>query len=222
MNVINILRKDWVSYRKTMLWAFFYLFIFLLSFRNTMGVQGSYIVTITMAVYIVLVGSIQNDEKNRVDDLLGILPLRRSTVILGKFLLSNAIWIAGILIYVVCGLINQLFFKQFILIEVPGIWCIAGAFLSTSFLNILAIPLSYKFGSNRGRLLATLITVMIFSGVLAGGVAAGMSEKLFASAVISGILSHHGVVIALMIGLGLLLQAIGYFITLRIYLKKEL
>ena len=222
MSVINILRKDWISYRKTMVWALVYLLLFVFCFRSMSGIQGSYIMTITLAVYIVSVGSIQNDEKNRVDCLLGILPLKRPDVVIAKFLLSNAFWLAGLAIYTVLGGVNQLFFPQLVLFEIPVLGSAAGSFLSVSFLNMLGIPLSYKFGSNRGRMITSLLGIMIFGGVLAGVFATGM---VFESGIQAGQVNvslQSLPVGLLMLGVGLVFQLIGLAAALRVYRRKEL
>lgn len=220
MNVINMLRKEWISYRKTMVWAFFYLLLFAISFRAmTGGVQASYVTTVTLAVYMVSVGSIQNDEKNKVDSLLGVLPLKRDDVVRAKFLLSDLFLAAGLMMYCILGGGNRLLFPDVDIFEIPKFSTAAAAFLSTSFLNLVTIPVAYRFGTNRGRILVALLGASVFGGVLAGGIITGMLTDLEFNAMAFP-LTETGIGL-LMLAAGIVIQGIGFFISLKIYRKKE-
>ncbi|MBE5040435.1 ABC-2 transporter permease [Ructibacterium gallinarum] len=212
MSVINLLKKDWLSYRKTMVWALAYLVLFGISFQSFMG-QGAYVLTITLAVYIAAIGSIQYDEKNRIDNFLGILPLRRSAVIAEKFLLADLFFLIGILVYAVLAWIN-LALLDAILYPVPEPLGIALSFLCVSVMNLISIPISYKYGSNRGRIMAALISAMIFAGVVIGvGTAGGL---------IGGRLPNSGLLIGVFLLLGALCQWAGFRIACSIYQKRDI
>ena len=64
MSWINMVRKDLVAYRKTLVWCAVYLLIFPLCFRS-LSSQGSYVMVIALAVYITTVGTIQAMKKTR-------------------------------------------------------------------------------------------------------------------------------------------------------------
>ena len=212
MSVINLLKKDWLSYRKTMVWALIYLVVFAISFQSFMG-QGAYVLTLTLTVYIAVVGSIQYDEKNRLDHFLGILPIQRTAVIAEKFILADLFFFIGILIYAALACLNRAFLDV-ILYPMPQLMGISLSFLCVSVMNLIAIPVSYKYGSNRGRIMTTLICAMIFAGAVIGiGTAGGLMD---------GKIPNGGVLIGVFLLLGALCQWAGFRIACGVYQKRDI
>ena len=221
MSWINMVRKDLVAYRKTLVWCAVYLLIFPLCFRS-LGSQGSYVMVIALAVYITTVGTIQSDEKNKVNYLICTLPVKRSAVVGGKLLLLDATLLFGLLLYAVLGSLNILLFKDVIIFELPGLQTICGAAFASSFLGLIFIPMAYKLDSNRGRMAgAILIILIIVLASVGGGIFAVMLQDEPIGAALAGSAAMQYGVPAAMVAGAVIFQCLTYAITLHIYKKKD-
>ncbi|MEG2381238.1 MAG: ABC-2 transporter permease, partial [Oscillospiraceae bacterium] len=100
MNLINIIKKDFVAYKKTWMFSLLYLLVFPLIIKNT----NMNIMLITFVVYMVLGNAMAYDEKYKFDVFLGILPIKRKTVILSKMIELNLTYFVGSAILLIVGL----------------------------------------------------------------------------------------------------------------------
>lgn len=218
-NLLNVIKKDFIGYRKTLLWALFYIIFFPFCFMAIAGKEGAYNMVIVLAAYMVVGSIVSYDEKYKTDMLVGVLPLKRSTIILAKVLELDIVYAFTALFYILAGYINSLF--SITLYEIPAPEFYAASLLSISILGLLLLPLSYKFGYQKSRMMSF---VVVFFTV---AVAVFMFSMINISSFSGGGNPFEIINLSLTAGITILavisvaIQILTYFITKRIYEHKD-
>lgn len=153
------------------------------------------------------------DNYTKWDTYAGTLPLRRRTVVASRYLLVLLIAAAAMVLMAALALVSGLIsgvmdWDQFLLSYVSSM---AGALL----LNALTLPLLYKYGPERARILMTVCLVAIFAGIYLLEFAAEDGGLPALPAV------SQTVVLALVLLALLAAFAVSYLISCHIYERKE-
>lgn len=212
----GLLLKDIFSLKKQMvqflLFPIFYLILALSS--SGMGyIMGMMTLLLPMYVF----SSFYYDDMVKWTQYAGALPLGRKQIVLSKYLLGILLTLVGAVIslisgVVLCAIISEISFGLYVLSVL--------AFMMVGLLyNSFLLPLIFRFGSEKGRLLSILVMAII--GAIVGALGGIFWNKLDIPQ-----LSFQNGTIQLMIGAAflavLLVFSLSVMISIRIFQKKEL
>jgi hypothetical protein len=108
---------------------------------------------------IILVGLFfGKDTLSNVDQYIIPSPVRRSTIVLSRYVIVWALAAMGTAIV----LIIQLFGKSGTFI-IPWYILLPGSFILTSLISAIQMPLMYKFGAEKGRIIFVFLYFVVFS-----------------------------------------------------------
>lgn len=153
------------------------------------------------------------DNYTKWDTYAMALPVRRRTVVASRYLLVLLIAAAAMVLMAALTFVSFLIsgvmdWDQFLLSYISSM---AGALL----LNALTLPLLYKYGPERARILMMMGLVVIFAGVyLLEAVATDGGLPVFPAV-------NQAVVLAIVLLALLAAFAVSYLISCRIYERKE-
>jgi len=132
--MISLIRKDFYLLQRAMLiWIVAYIAFIAVNFSSPL----LKIVPVFM-VFFLLASALAMDDRNNLDPLYCSLPLKRSTIVIARYVFSFLIMFAGLLLSWLASHV------------VPGkplsLRAIFATFLGTAFFLALFFPLNYRFG----------------------------------------------------------------------------
>lgn len=153
------------------------------------------------------------DERGCLDTLYGVLPISRSTVVAGRALAILVYYVLASVTAVATTYAVAIVRGQSISFELVGI-ALAAGFAFIGLAMALQLPVLFRIGYSRGRLVAYLPALLV-AGLLWVNQAIGLVE-------VEGIAVAPSLVIAGGFGLGAIGFAIGAVIAHRMYSAREL
>ena len=202
--------KDLLNLKKsfqTMIFLFAAFLIFSISMKTPTYLASM----ITLMLTMTSVSSFTYDDYSKWEKFGRSLPVTKKQIVLSKYLLTLIMALAGSIISTVSVLIWQAFNSSANLLE--NLCIVLVMFSVTLIFTSIAIPLIYKFGVEKYR----LINLAIFGGIFL------LFMFVFSVYDISQIPESDFFVILLCLPvLALLFTGISYTISYRIYDKKEL
>ena len=156
-------------------------------------------------------------EKNSMDRLFGILPVRKSELVIGRLLFSSLQW--GFFSLIISLIAQPLVLK--VLGETVGVFdivtaAIAGVFLFALY-TVFQIPGYYKYGSIKGRVFmyipvaGFLVTLLLLSKMPAIG-----------NSIISVVESSPILLVFLAVFAIVVMYAVSIFLSIRVMKNKEM
>lgn len=211
--MIGLVLKDLLVLRKTAK-----LYIAMLSFYLVLALAGVFshaMLTGFVALFTMMlpISSFAYDELARWDKYAAALPVSRRGIVGSKYLLALLLGaIAGALILISSGLFWLLKDTAPGEVLLTGLACVAAGLL----MNSILLPLLFKFGAEKGRLLTMAVLAVIFLLGFGGGKLLGYHEfpemppclKTLFPLILAGVL--------------ILALFVSYQVSLGIYRKKEL
>lgn len=168
MLLIQTMKKDFLAYRKTLLWIPFYILAFPAFFTWIADDSSLFVMMSIMCTYLWIGSVLAYDEKYKAESITGILPVERSTVLLGKIVAMDLVLLGITGIYILLSLLNSALAVQIYAFPTFGHFS-AGALFSSLMLLVI-MPACYKWGYQKSRIvmiLALVLFFMLFSGSLA-------------------------------------------------------
>lgn len=162
--MINLILKDIMVLKKTLLFCAIYPAIFIFAFQST----GSAMLPASIAAvtYILVLTASAYDDKNKSDILLNSLPIGRNQVVLSRYL--------SIYVFSAIGIIYYMVF--YILINISGLPLkvypitsegIIAALFSVTLLNSIYFPILFKMGYIKSKMVNFILFFSLFFGVSA-------------------------------------------------------
>ncbi len=208
--MIGFIIKDLLNLKKSFQTMIFFFAVFLL-FSVSMKTPTYLASMITLMLTMTSVSSFTYDDYSKWEKFGRSLPVTKKQIVLSKYLLTLIMALAGSIISAVYILIWQAFNSSASLLE--NISIVLVMFSVTLIFTSIAIPLIYKFGVEKYR----LINLVIFGGIFL------LFMFVFSVYDISQIPESAFFAILLCLPVpALLLTGISYTISCRIYNKKEL
>ncbi len=208
--MIGFIIKDLLNLKKSFQTMIFLFAVFLLS-SVSMKTPTYLASMITLMLTMTSVSSFTYDDYSKWEKFGRSLPVTKKQIVLSKYLLTLIMALAGSIISAVYILIWQAFNSSASLLE--NISIVLVMFSVTLIFTSIAIPLIYKFGVEKYR----LINLVIFGGIFL------LFMFVFSVYDISQIPESAFFAILLCLPVpALLLTGISYTISCRIYNKKEL
>lgn len=222
--MLNLLRKDVFIQKNTLLTAVlscFFVFVILgHAGANNMFYSWCSVAAFIMA-YFFIPQALILDEKNQCEIMLNSLPVTRLEMVTAKYLSIIIVSVSACLIAGVMAWIFNL---------IPWPWPTGFlkardfliSFVDISLLAMIYLPLYYKFGWQATRVLNVVLFMMVFfiPGLLKNYILNNQSSQLLL--MFKRMLAQPNLFAGMVLAAVLVLLAISYLISLRIYLNKDL
>lgn len=158
--MINLILKDILIQKKSLLYALFYGIFALIAFPSTMTARGAYMFGGISIAYLLIIYSNGYDEKNKSEVILNSLPVRRDSIVTAKYASVLIFFILGVVITGIEGLVittlNIIPSMRFIAIS-----DVLSVFISVGLMYSVYYPLYFKFGSLKLKIF-NIVLYMLF------------------------------------------------------------
>lgn len=160
--MIYLILKDILIQKKIVLLSFLYIIFFAIMMQGAGPMI--YPTSLTALAYMLVITSCAYDEKNKADILLNSLPLKRTRIVLAKYLAIFVYIGLGTVAYLVTTTLLALLSLP-IRIE-PISWeGLAGAFVAIGLINSIYFPFFFKFGYLKSRVLNFILFFTFYFGL---------------------------------------------------------
>lgn len=208
--MLGLIKKDFLIIKGNSKLIIIMLFIFFI-----MALQGGFDISFVppLVVVMLFISTFSYDEYNKWDAYAITLPNGRKTIVKSKYI-ANLILIAlsiiiTLLLNCLVGIINnKLEFNNFISTLIGGSF-------ATILIQAIMLPLIFKFGIEKGRI---LLFVLIFSITGITGIFSKIIKLNIPTNIITFFNTYWFVIIPIILVIAIL---ISYKISEKIYLKKE-
>jgi len=218
--MLSLMLKDILLLKKTIVFSALYLVVMLFVFASLDNAASVFIICTVAITYVLTVSGCALDDKNKTDVILNSLPLSRSVVVGARYLMVLVYVMFGVVVYTlatwIVGMLNL----------IPNLYPVnleefLGAFLSISLLASIYLPLYFKFGYIKSKIYHFILFFGMFFGIsfLASGITSGNPTLLRIAAFLSEL--SDGVIGTMIAGTALVMLAVSYGISLRIYRNRE-
>ena len=210
--MIALIYKDLVALKK----ALFSLVLVMLFVSFYTVRQGNMMTLPLMFILVplILLGMLfGSDTQSNVDQYIIPGPVKRKTIVLSRYVF---VWIIAV-IGTLFTILLKLFLKDGALSEIPWYLITVTMPLLVTIISAIQLPLMYKFGAEKARLIfvALYFTVFAFFSYIGG------NKELIAEFIDRLILLDLRIIGLAIMGVTLLLNAISFALSAAIYAQKE-
>ncbi|MGI6579089.1 MAG: ABC-2 transporter permease [Saccharofermentanales bacterium] len=210
--MIALIYKDLIALRKALFSLVFIMFIV-----GFITVQQGNIITLPMMfilIPLILLGMLWgSDTKSNVDQYIIPGPVTRRTIVLSRYVF---VWIVAV-IGTLFTILLKLFLRDGILLEIPWYLIAVTMPLLVTAISMIQLPLMYKFGAEKAR----LIFVVLYFVVFALFSYIGSNKELIAKFMDKLTLLDLKIIGLAVMGVTLLLNIVSFALSTTIYTKKE-
>lgn len=168
-----------------------------------------------MGTYLLLMQVMAYEDTYGIDNLIAELPVSKNEYVISRYVLgiiiSAIFMVLSVLIYYILNSILELNLTL-------GIFILIGFVTSVLAMSVI-IPIILKFGINKGRMVVTILTVLIV--VVPTGIMTSIWENKEFMSKIMNVVGNIGVPFILIIS-SLLILMISIIISFRVYKSKEI
>lgn len=218
--MLNLVIKDVLIQKKSLLIALFYIIFFVFVFQSIGPVM--FTTAIVAFSYILVMGAFAYDDKNKADIMINSLPVRRVNVVTAKYITLFMYLAIGTLAYTAAYYIVPAV-NSSIKVYPVTVEGIVGAIVGISLMNSIYFPLIFKIGYTRAKVINMFIFFAFFFGVpsLVNLVYANKNSG-FIMAVTDFFNNQPDVVTGLIILAAVSIMLImSYMLSLKFYKKRE-
>ena len=208
--MLGLVKKDLLMIKGNIRQVILFLVVFLILAFQENNIIVIVPVFVSMMVFIT---TFSYDEYNKWDAYAISLPVSRKNIVKAKYVASIILWAIALLVTVVITGIMGLFEQNINYFEMFGM--ILGCVFSIVLLEAIMFPLIFKFGVEKGRI-GVFIGVFAIAGLL-GFIFTGIDLEN-ATGFIEIFNKYYYILIPLV---AVILLVISYFVSKKIYLKKE-
>ena len=208
--MLGLVKKDLLMIKGNMRQVILFLVVFLILAFQENNIIVIVPVFVSMMVFIT---TFSYDEYNKWDAYAISLPVSRKNIVKAKYVASIILWAIALLVTVVITGIMGLFEQNINYFEMFGM--ILGCVFSIVLLEAIMFPLIFKFGVEKGRI-GLFVGVFAIAGLL-GFIFTGIDLEN-ATGFIEIFNKYYYILIPLA---AVILLVISYFVSKKIYLKKE-
>ena len=208
--MLSLIKKDLLMIKGNMRQVMLFLIVFLILALQENNIIVIVPVFVSMMIFIT---TFSYDEYNKWDAYAITLPISRKDIVKSKYITSVILWLIALLVTVVIVGIMGVFEQNIDYFEMFGM--ILGCVFSIVLLEAIMFPLIFKFGVEKGRI-GLFVGVFAIAGLL-GFIFTGIDLEN-ATGFIEIFNKYYYMLIPLV---AIILLVISYFISKRIYLKKE-
>lgn len=208
--MLGLVKKDLLMIKGNIRQVILFLVVFLILAFQENNIIVIVPVFVSMMVFIT---TFSYDEYNKWDAYAISLPVSRKNIVKAKYVASIILWAIALLVTVVITGIMGLFEQNLNYFEMFGM--ILGCVFSIVLLEAIMFPLIFKFGVEKGRI-GLFVGVFAIAGLL-GFIFTGIDLEN-ATGFIEIFNKYYYILIPLV---AVILLVISYFVSKKIYLKKE-
>lgn len=208
--MLGLVKKDLLMIKGNIRQVILFLVVFLILAFQENNIIVIVPVFVSMMVFIT---TFSYDEYNKWDAYAISLPVSRKNIVKAKYVASIILWAIALLVTVVITGIMGLFEQNINYFEMFGM--ILGCVFSIVLLEAIMFPLIFKFGVEKGRI-GLFVGVFAIAGLL-GFIFTGIDLEN-ATGFIEIFNKYYYILIPLV---AVILLVISYFVSKKIYLKKE-
>ena len=208
--MLGLVKKDLLMIKGNIRQVILFLVVFLILTFQENNIIVIVPVFVSMMVFIT---TFSYDEYNKWDAYAISLPVSRKNIVKAKYVASIILWAIALLVTVVITGIMGLFEQNINYFEMFGM--ILGCVFSIVLLEAIMFPLIFKFGVEKGRI-GLFVGVFAIAGLL-GFIFTGIDLEN-ATGFIEIFNKYYYILIPLV---AVILLVISYFVSKKIYLKKE-
>lgn len=165
MNLINLIKKDIAIFKSNKMLLFLFIYPLGMSF-GTIGnadiirIITLLILSVVFVVYVITVTVLSNEEQTKINIVFKSLPIRKSSLVLSKYILVLLSYIVGVLLGLIVPIISGVFASNYEIIISSTITSLLVVILFSSIL----LPLYFRFGYLKLRLINRIfyITIIMF------------------------------------------------------------
>lgn len=209
--MLNLIKMDFDVYRSSFLWMLVYTILFAAVYSNT-----TFIGTISiLCIYMVVFSAFAAEERDRIHLLHKTLPVSDKEIVGVKYVETAIVWVLGIVIGTAVMFIAQ---------RVKGLTSVDyEMFNAEEYITMLlvlfplsmimasaTIPLIYKFGYSKGRLVGMIVWIAIALGF----------SSIYYALDLPDMLTAHGLAYIASVIISAAAMTISFFVSVRIYRKK--
>lgn len=208
--MLGLVKKDLLMIKGNIRQVILFLVVFLILAFQENNIIVIVPVFVSMMVFIT---TFSYDEYNKWDAYAISLPVSRKNIVKAKYVASIILWAIALLVTVVITGIMGLFEQNINYFEMFGM--ILGCVFSIVLLEAIMFPMIFKFGVEKGRI-GLFVGVFAIAGLL-GFIFTGIDLEN-ATGFIEIFNKYYYILIPLV---AVILLVISYFVSKKIYLKKE-
>lgn len=208
--MLGLVKKDLLMIKGNIRQVILFLVVFLILAFQENNIIVIVPVFVSMMVFIT---TFSYDEYNKWDAYAISLPVSRKNIVKAKYVASIILWVIALLVTVVITGIMGLFEQNINYFEMFGM--ILGCVFSIVLLEAIMFPLIFKFGVEKGRI-GLFVGVFAIAALL-GFIFTGIDLEN-ANGFIEIFNEYYYILLPLV---AVILLVISYYVSKRIYLKKE-
>ena len=208
--MLGLIKKDLLMIKGNLRQAILFLIVFIILALQENNIIVIVPVFVSMMIFMT---TFSYDEYNKWEAYAISLPVSRKNIVKAKYVASIILWVIALLVTVVITGIMGIFEQNLNYSEMFGM--ILGCVFSIVLLEAVMFPLIFKFGVEKGRI-GVFIGVFVIAALL-GFIFTGIDLEN-ANGFIEFFNNYYYILIPLV---AVILMVISYFISKRIYLKKE-
>lgn len=218
--MLILILKDLLIQKKTLLFSFLYVVFFMFAFQK-MGVTG-FTVGIVAVTYQLINIACAYDDQAKAGIMLNSLPIKRSKIVLAKYLSVFVFFVIGIVVYLAVKFIIKLVGLplNFVPITLEGV---IGALFAVAVLNGIHFPFFFKLGYIKSKVINFITFFAVFFGsMVIGDFFRGRQKPVELNNLIEVIKNQSDFRLAVyLIGIILVMLLISYVLALRFYQNRE-
>lgn len=215
----KLIYKDFLILRKSLFIGLLYIFFFMFVLKsNSIYVYTSTVIALT---YLFVMSAFAYDDKNKTDIMINSLPVSRRTVVLAKY--------ASIFAFMAVGTAAYIVIYNIVLILGPNaevypvtLEGFVAALILISLMNGIYLPLMFKLGYTRARIINVLVFLFALFGMSFLLKLAYTSENAYIRETIEFLNRQpKAVIITGAFVAAFFLLLISYAISLKLYKQRE-
>jgi len=216
----NLIVKDILVQKKRVVFSFVYILIILFAFQG-LG-EAMFSAGVVACTYMLLMTACAYEDKNKTDVMLNSLPLKKSTIILAKYI--------SVFLYFVLATAAYLIFQYIIdrmgfSIEIYSLTLenFVGGLVAVSLLSGIYLPVFFKVGYIKSKVLNFILFFCFFFGISFLIDILGKFKNGILLENITEFFQYTGdaVIAAIILALVFIFMSISYYISLKLYRRRE-
>lgn len=208
--MLNLIKMDFGSYKSSFITILLYAIIFPAAF-DSFAVVGT---IAFLCIYMVIFTALLTEEKDRIDLLHKSLPVTSREIVGVKYIEAIITWFISVTVSIIAikgiGYIKEINNMNFYMFHNfrNVMFMLTAVFAAAMTMISIALPVAYKFGVGKSRIILTAVWFAAAFGFPAVSALVGVKEF------------HHGTVCLAMLAAAIVLMVVSFFISVRIYDKK--
>lgn len=215
--MFNLIIKDILIQKKTVLFTFVYM-LFLIVFFKEAGFVSAMVIT----SYMLVITGFSLEEKNKSDIMLNSLPIKRRNIVLAKYLSIFIYFGVGVAAYFLTTIVIRVLGSP-ITIRPITFEEIIGALFAITLLNGIYLPVIFKVGYTKSRVVSFVMFFLIFFvGSAFTKLTSKIQSNIFIKTIVNFFTSKSDMQILVYLLGAIIIMVLGSFLlSVKLYESRE-